>query len=450
MNYILQRVKQLLKYISIPIIKEYLYFSIYIGAFIIGACCFNYKNSSTIINALAWTLAEIPIYFVISYALTLFQYLLNRFVPKLRVLSYIVQIFIVTIVLIEIYLLLNYNSYITTAIVTFVFQTNVDEVRGFFSLFMNTILQTLIGGSIIALLILGLILLIKRLCKYSWVKYLVLGGFCSVITLFTVPCFSNEIIRRFPYTAIYRLYASVRTYNEMQKSYNKVCAETDIVDVLVESPTIVLVLGESFSKYHSSLYDYDLETNPLLKRSLATQNLYVYTDVVSCYNKTNLVLKELFSLHSVDAPHQWHEFPIWAQIFRESGYKVSFISNQVTPVSDDWCSEMGIYFFQHPDVALRSFDYRNYDLYKYDDGILAELETVDNQLDSSGCELTILQLKGQHIYAKNNFPHDKFTKFTVEDYRAEKNFLNDSQMQEIADYDNATLYNDYVVSEIIK
>ena len=34
------------------------------------------------------------------------------------------------------------------------------------------------------------------------------------------------------------------------------------------APLIVLVIGESFNKYHSSLYGYELKTNPLLEKRI--------------------------------------------------------------------------------------------------------------------------------------------------------------------------------------
>ena len=40
-----------------------------------------------------------------------------------------------------------------------------------------------------------------------------------------------------------------------------------------KAPLIVLVIGESFNKYHSSLYGYDLKTNPLLEKRKENKEL---------------------------------------------------------------------------------------------------------------------------------------------------------------------------------
>ena len=65
-------------------------------------------------------------------------------------------------------------------------------------------------------------------------------------------------------------------------------------------------------------------------------------------------------------------------------------------------------------------------------------------------ELTILHLKGQHIYAAYNFPHERFSVFQPSDYLPRKISIDVRQVQEVADYDNATLFNDYVVSSIMR
>jgi heptose-I-phosphate ethanolaminephosphotransferase len=150
----------------------------------------------------------------------------------------------------------------------------------------------------------------------------------------------------------------------------------------------------------------------------------------------------------MDSPKGWNEYPMFCQILKDGGYYVSFISNQVSAVSDDYWSDFGSYFFQYPEVSSRSFDYRNVDLYKYDEGVLKEVDKISSA--ARQYEFTMLQLNGQHIYAKTRFPQEQWTQFTLEDYIEDRRDLNDSHLQRVADYDNATLYNDYVVAQIIK
>ena len=64
------------------------------------------------------------------------------------------------------------------------------------------------------------------------------------------------------------------------------------------------------------------------------------------------------------------------------------------------------------------------------------------------CNLVLFHLMGQHSAAIERFPHDKFTYFTVDSIKREASYLGDTERKQKADYDNATLYNDYVMNEI--
>lgn len=56
---------------------------------------------------------------------------------------------------------------------------------------------------------------------------------------------------------------------------------------------------------------------------------------------------------------------------------------------------------------------------------------------------------GQHTNASDRYPHTKdFNRFSSKNIPNKAEFLNDSKRQEIAYYDNATYYNDYVLGQI--
>jgi len=67
--------------------------------------------------------------------------------------------------------------------------------------------------------------------------------------------------------------------------------------------------------------------------------------------------------------------------------------------------------------------------------------------DNSGM-LTIYHLKGQHFNAKDRF--DMKPVFAKSDIDRRYSYLTEKQLQMIADYDNATYYNDSIVNRIIK
>ena len=88
------------------------------------------------------------------------------------------------------------------------------------------------------------------------------------------------------------------------------------------------------------------------------------------------------------------------------------------------------------------FNIRNTDRFKYDESII-ELISADKKYDK---ELYVLKLRGQHYPYYSNYP-EYYDRFSKEDYQ--KEVLQPWMRQSIAEYDNATLYNDYVVASLI-
>lgn len=63
---------------------------------------------------------------------------------------------------------------------------------------------------------------------------------------------------------------------------------------------------------------------------------------------------------------------------------------------------------------------------------------------------TILHLWGQHIAAKDRYPHTaQFNHFTRDSITVKKPWLTSAVRQAIAEYDNATYYNDALIEQVI-
>ena len=97
--------------------------------------------------------------------------------------------------------------------------------------------------------------------------------------------------------------------------------EKDTIDV-------VLIIGESYNKYHSSLYGYYLNTTPALCEQQQRGNLFVFTDAISPYNMTTLAVKNMLSTNSISLHQSWNEYPLVMSIFRHAGFDVAMWDNQ--------------------------------------------------------------------------------------------------------------------------
>ena len=234
----------------------------------------------------------------------------------------------------------------------------------------------------------------------------------------------------------------------------KILAETqDTVKVdscSYRSDNIVLIIGESYIKGHSQLYGYDKKTAPFQvnrKKQSGNGRLVSFEDVISPSNLTSVVFKNVFSLHSLDEKSDWAYSPLFPVLFRRAGYQVFFLTNQyVQALNTDIFNLSGGLFLNHSKLSTLQFDHRNTITHRYDMGLL---EDYDSLMQYHGDHnLIIFHLAGQHIDFCKRSP-DEYKVFQVSDYRNRKD-LNVAEKQLVADYDNATYYNDMVVESIIR
>lgn len=225
--------------------------------------------------------------------------------------------------------------------------------------------------------------------------------------------------------------------------------QVDINKCDYTSPNIVLIIGESYIKSHSQLYNYPLPTTPRQKKRLQDESaghLTVFSDVVAPSNLTSVVFKSVFSLHSMDDAASWKQFALFPVLFKKADYQVSFISNQfVKTVDRDIFNVAGGLFLNNNQLEKLQFDHRNSKAHQYDESLLEDYDSLKQY--HTDYNLTIFHLAGQHIDFYKRCP-DKYREFQIKDYAHRKD-VNDSERQLIADYDNATLYNDIVVDSII-
>ncbi len=199
-----------------------------------------------------------------------------------------------------------------------------------------------------------------------------------------------------------------------------------------DSTNVVLIIGESFNRHHSSLYGYPQETNPRL--SSLRDNLYVFDDVISPYNYTLAVFNYILSMASVDQDMQWYDAPLFPCLLKKAGYKVLFWTNQTGACS---------YAF---DERIHFLDVKNNVQFEMDDEFVDDFRRYGAPLEEDRNTFTVIHLCGQHFFYGKRFPASE-TFFKPSDYNRE---LRADQLQIVADYDNATRFNDSIVYEIIQ
>ena len=225
------------------------------------------------------------------------------------------------------------------------------------------------------------------------------------------------------------------------------------------SPEIVLIIGESYNKYHSALYGYDKPTTPRQIRRRDKEHMAVFTDVVAPWNLTSFVFKNMFSLNIIGQKGEWCDYPLFPEVFRKAGYHTRFITNQFLPKAREAVYDFsGGFFLNNPELSRAMFDERNSSLHTYDEGLLADYDRLAKEQkvtshqspatnpNSPIPQLTIFHLMGQHVNYHSRYPR-KQRHFYPDDY--DRPDLSQRQRDILSHYDNAVLYNDSVVDAIV-
>lgn len=209
------------------------------------------------------------------------------------------------------------------------------------------------------------------------------------------------------------------------------------------SPCIVVIIGESFSKHHSSLYGYPLPTNPRLEERLRRGELFVFRDVVSPSNLTTSVLANLFSPAGLGSGQSWKDSPLFPALFKKAGYTTCHLDNQAAGSNYDY-HDLGLKTLFNARSTPLLFTVHNEHRHSYDLELLDDYDRLISPSDTP--ELVVFHLMGQHVGYSDRYPREE-TYFTPGDIRRDD--LTQQQRQVVADYDNATRYNDRVVDAIL-
>ena len=226
----------------------------------------------------------------------------------------------------------------------------------------------------------------------------------------------------------------------------KTVAATTVDSCSYRCPLIVLVIGESFNKHHTPLYEKDyLPTTPLLMRQQEKGNLVVYTDAVAPFNFTSNAFKYMFSTWDEESGDEWTRHTLFPAVFKKAGYCVDFYTNQFAMAQTDMWDFAGGTVFNHHGLSELQFTHRNPDIFDYDGELLRELPPTDSL--TAQPTLLIVHLRGQHVKYDNRYPQ-AYAKFTPNDEKTP--FGGETGREIAAHYDNATLYNDAVVNTVFE
>jgi len=314
---------------------------------------------------------------------------------------------------------------------------------------INKTIRNIVGGILIVLMLFG----ISKI--YSLRGMIYAGNYEKLLQWIGQGSENADLVNSIrmnnepmPQKLIY-LFKYIKYENGNLKSYldlqQKVLTSDKVSSDSVPDFNICIIIGESFIRKHSSLYGYYLPTNPRLGREREKGNLIVFDDVISTANMTTLSVRNMMNLNSISNGEKWYESVYFPLLMKKAGWKILYYDNQVVDITRDTGISMMFYSdlnreHVYDDVSDTLFRYDG-DYVNYVSGKLRSQYTTRNG------KLAIYHLMGQHFAAKDRF--DIMPRFTVSDIDPKYSTLKKEQLQEIADYDNATFYNDSVVGKIL-
>jgi heptose-I-phosphate ethanolaminephosphotransferase len=337
---------------------------------------------------------------------------------------------------------LLFKVFISPSTLYLLFDTNTNESVEF--------IQSYIGGfeifSTVALLAVSLFYF-KRL-KNQYASFGVVSGALSlkIILLIGITLgylkWSTHIIYNFPYL-------SIKSFIEYSRVSKKLDAYTLDQHGLFEDASsslgqqnegvYVLILGESTARSHMGLYGYERQTTPRLNS--ISNSLWTFNDVISPNTHTIESVTKMLTLGNYENLDLTSKGSI-IQLANAAGFKTIWLSNQrPVGVHESLVTKIAR---SAAEVSFMTTMHGRHNRI-LDQVLLLELDSILNT-PSNQPKFIIVHLSGTHMLYENRYPEDEQVFWGTPNiaYESEDNF------RTVNHYDNAVLYTDFIIYNIIQ
>ncbi|MDR1646872.1 MAG: phosphoethanolamine transferase CptA [Zoogloeaceae bacterium] len=206
--------------------------------------------------------------------------------------------------------------------------------------------------------------------------------------------------------------------------------------------TLVLVIGESTSRQHMSLYGYPRPTTPELEKLRASGKLTVFSDVIAPRPYTIEVLREALTFADQQHPELALTRPTLVNLMKQAGYKTFWITNQQTMTQRNTLLTT---FSQQADEAVYLNNSRFQNSISHDGIVRAPFRKA--LADAAPKKFIVIHLLGTHMKYRFRYP-DTYAYFTGTDAMPPN--LSPEQIETRNSYDNAVRYHDAVLARLIQ
>jgi heptose-I-phosphate ethanolaminephosphotransferase len=214
-------------------------------------------------------------------------------------------------------------------------------------------------------------------------------------------------------------------------------------DINGSKNTYMLVIGESQNKLHMSSYGYQRQTTPRLDDMVSKNEVILFENVYSCHTHTIPALTFALTEASQYNGKKYQDAVSLLEVAKASGFKITWISNQVRYGA--WDMPISVIANSADEQIWINDNVGETTDTKFHDGKI--IETMQEMNNNNNNNLIIIHLIGNHSLYKKRFP-EEFNKFTDMTLLSQEDY--GGNVDKVNSYDNSILYNDYVVSELLK
>ena len=204
--------------------------------------------------------------------------------------------------------------------------------------------------------------------------------------------------------------------------------------------TLVLVIGESTNRQRMGLYGYPRATSPRL--NTIKKELTIFSDVISPRPYTIESLQQILSSADEKNPVPFLSQPTLLNILSQADFEITWITNQQTQTRRN---TMLTTLSQMADKQVYLNNNRRQNSKQFDEVVLEPF--MDAIKGSTPRKMIIVHLLGTHRKYDFRYPK-KYDHFT--DRTGVPEWIKDENLAEYNSYDNAVLYNDYIIAELIE
>jgi len=380
---------------------------------------------------------------VISYLVTLIVSLIQHNATRRIVIGFVICISAIFFGL-NIYGIFELDSLVDEDHLMLILDTNPNEAKEFLSNLLP--IRILLGTTLVYLSFVTLWIISKRhpikLGEKSSYIAVICCCICAIKSLLGWGIWVDGPIKH-----LSELFTSMKKYEIINEStLNHILPTITFADNQQLPTNVILIIGESFARFHSSLYGYEKTTNPCLSALQKKSLLFTFDSIDAPAPTTSLSIQFMLSTCSKSDSKKynkkWYNFPSIIELMRKCGYNCYWFSNQARTGKFNYAArvfaescDQSFFYQQEGSIRINT---------KHDIVLVDSSYQFIKELDHRKRNFIIYHMMGSHFDYSMRYP-DKFNCFSIKDYHK----YPQHQRNILATYDNSILYNDYVVNSII-